>query len=127
MWQYGLTSGWENDSRLYSTTKPNEFAAVMSNLRRYFALLKASRSSGAVEAAYIHREASGVVAVDSYGFDGVEPTRIYTFADDQKRVLHLLCIGKTETKETEMAYCKNLVYYIVNEPKQTTTTTEGRA
>jgi hypothetical protein len=126
MWRIGLTSGWEYDQHLYSTTKPNEFAAIMSNLRRYFGLLKASRSSSAVEAAYLRREASGIVALTTQGFDGADEMNLYTFAEEPKRILHLLGIGKPDTRESDMLYCKNLVFYITNENQQTKTSTEGK-
>jgi hypothetical protein len=77
-------------------------------------LLKVSKASTTVQAAYLHREASRVVAVDAHGFDGVN-LRIYTFPEDETRTLHLLCLGKVDSKHADMEYCKILVYYIVNQ------------
>ena len=119
MWLFEITSGWENDQRLH-LTEHVELAAIMYNLRRYRALLNASRSSVAVEAAYVHREVSGIVAVDTYGVTGAKDLRAYLYPEDSKRIIHLLCIGNQFSKAHDMAYCKNIIFYISNENQELT-------
>jgi hypothetical protein len=122
MWQFSLTSGWVNSQQMYLAAKPNELAAVIANLRRYKAILCVSKSPEAVEAAYVHKEISGIVSIDSSGFENVEKTRIYAFAENAKRLVYLLMIGREEARESDLQYCKNLVYYIVNEAQHEKTT-----
>jgi hypothetical protein len=117
MWLFEITSGWENDLRLH-LTEHVELAAIMNNLRRYRALLNASRSSGAVEAAYVHREASGIFSVDTFGVTTAKDMRAYVYPDDSKRTIHLLCIGNQFSKAHDMAYCKNIIFYISNENQE---------
>jgi len=112
------TDGWLNDQRYFATEAPESVAAVVRNLQRYLKLLRASENSKAVEAMYLKPEISGIVAVDQSGLgDFKEQLRIYTFADDMRKLLFLLAFGKAETKHSDMEYCKNLVYYIINEQR----------
>jgi len=50
MWQIEPTTGWEKDQKHYSKKRPNELAAVMRNLDRYFKLLTVSKNSKALQA-----------------------------------------------------------------------------
>jgi len=50
MWQVEATTGWEKDQKHYSKKRPNELAAVMRNLDRYFKLLTVSKNSKALQA-----------------------------------------------------------------------------
>ena len=86
MWQIEPTSGWEKDEKHYSKKRPDELAAVLRNLGRYVALLTASRNSKCAQAGYLHVEQSGVLAIDQRGGGGsLQETRLYTYADDDKR------------------------------------------
>ena len=88
---------------------------LMRNLQRYFALLKASKSSKAVEAGYLHNGNSAIVSVDTTGLGtDQEDTRIYTFADDSRQALYLLGISKGETRDADMEYYKTLAYILLN-------------
>jgi hypothetical protein len=66
MWKIELTSGWTHDERLY-TAKPDDLSKVAANIARYLGLLKASKSSASVEAAYVHKRASRIVTIDRAG------------------------------------------------------------
>lgn len=113
MWRAESTDGWRYDAIRFSEENPNEFAALFRNLHHFLGQLKASKSSKSVEAAYLHREVSAIVAIDQTGLeDGLEDCRLYTFPDDSKRTLYLLAIGKVGSKDADMEYCKNLALSI---------------
>ena len=108
MWSTETTDGWRYDAIRFSEENPTEFAALMRNLHHFLKQLKASRSSKPVECAYLHREESAVVAIDQTGMeDGLADCRLYTLPDDSRRILYLLAIGKVDSKDADMEYCKN--------------------
>jgi hypothetical protein len=110
MWQIEPTTGWEKDQKHYAKKRPNELAAVMRNLQRYIALLNVSKNSKAVQAGYLHPESNGVLAIDQKGGGGnLQETRLYTFADDEKKVVYLIAIGDKDTQHSDVEYSKNFV------------------
>ena len=110
MWQIEPTTGWEKDQKHYAKKRPNELAAVMRNLQRYIALLNVSKNSKAVQAGYLHPESNGVLAIDQKGGGGnIQETRLYTFADDEKKVVYLIAIGDKDAQHSDVEYCKQFV------------------
>lgn len=115
MWQIEPTTGWEKDQKHYAKKRPNELAAVMRNLQRYIALLNVSKNSKAVQAGYLHTESNGVLAIDQKGGGGnLQETRLYTFADDEKKVVYLIAIGDKDAQHSDVEYCKNFVVSLRN-------------
>ncbi len=113
MWRVESTTGWRYDAMKFLEDNQDELAALMRNLHHFLKQLKASKSSKTVEASYLHREVSAIVAIDQAGLeDGLKDCRLYTFPDDSKRILYLLAIGKVGSKDADMEYCKNLVLSI---------------
>jgi hypothetical protein len=113
MWRMESTNGWRHDAMRFSAENPEEMAAMLRNLHHFFRQLKSSRSSRAVEVAYLHHEAGAVVSIDQTGLEAnLKDCRLYTFPDDQKRTLYLLAMGKVASHDADMEYCKNLVLTI---------------
>ncbi len=117
MWQIEPTTGWEKDQKHYAKKRPNELAAVMFNLQRYVALLNVSKNSKAAQAGYLHTEQSGVVAVDQKGGGGnLQETRLYTYADDEQKVIYLIAIGDKASQHSDVEYGKSFVESLRNQP-----------
>lgn len=116
MWQIEPTTGWEKDQKHYSKKRPNELAAVMRNLDRYFKLLTVSKNSKAVQAGYLHTEQSGVLAIDQKGGGGnLQEMRLYTYADDDTKTVYLIAIGDKDDQHAEVEYCIDLVNTLRNQ------------
>jgi len=110
MWRTEPITGWEHDQKHYSKKRPNELAAVLRNLERYMTQLKCAKNSKCVQAGYLHTEAMGVLAIDQKGGGAnLQETRLYTYADDQEKVIYLLAIGDKDNQHADVEYCKTFV------------------
>lgn len=110
MWQLEPTDQYERDLKWYLKKRPGELAAVLNNLQRYLNQLNAAPNSKAIMAGYLHPEQSGVIAVDQKGGGGnLQETRLYTFADDENKVLHLITIGNKDTQHDDVQQSSGFV------------------
>ena len=116
MWRIETTTGWERDQKHYSKKRVNELAAVMRNLKRYLAHLSIAKNSKCVEAGYLHSESNGIIAIDQKGGGGnLQETRLYTYADDDKKVVYLIAIGDKNAQHADVEYCKEFVSQLRSE------------
>ena len=107
MWSLEPSTQWEKDQKWYDKKRPDELGAVMRNLQRYLALLNVSKNSKCVEAGYLHKEPGGVIAIDQKGFSGnLQETRLYTFAVDATKTVHLITIGNKDNQHSDVEYAK---------------------
>ena len=107
MWSLEPSTQWEKDAKWYEKKRPDELAAVNRNLGRYLALLNVSKNSKCVEAGYLHKEPGGIIAVDQKGISGnLQETRLYTFAVDAAKTVHLITIGNKESQHSDVEYAK---------------------
>ena len=87
----------------------------MRNLKRYLAHLDISNHSKQLQAGYLHPEPGGVVAIDQKGGGGnLQETRLYTYADDAKKVVYLIAIGDKASQHADIEYCKEFVSSLRN-------------
>jgi hypothetical protein len=115
MWQIEPTTGWERDQKHYAKKRPNELAAVLRNLQRYLSLLNVCKNPKAAQAGYLHPEPGGVLAIDQRGGGGnLQETRLYTFADDDKKMVYLIAIGDKDSQHSDVEYCKHFVNALRN-------------
>jgi hypothetical protein len=113
----------EKDKHWYAKKRPDELAAVMRNLERYLAMLNASKSAKCVQAGYLHSEPMGVLAIDQKGFGpNLRETRLYTYAVDETKTVHLITIGDKDEQHSDIEFCKEYVGFITTPPA----TTDGR-
>jgi hypothetical protein len=107
MWKIEPSLQWQKDQKYYDKKRPNELAAALRNLQRYLGLLNVSKNSKCAEAGYLHKEPGGVLAIDQKGFSGnLQETRLYTFAVDSTKTVHLITIGDKETQHSDIEYSK---------------------
>ncbi len=72
--------------------------------------MNVSKNSRAAQAGYLHNEPAGVVAVDQKGGGGnLQETRLYTYADDATRTVHMQAIGEKSTQHSDVEFCKEFV------------------
>jgi hypothetical protein len=110
MWRLAPTTTWQKDVKWYEKKRPNELAVVLHNLERYRHQLNAAKNSKAVMAGYLHQEPKGAVAVDQKGGGAnLQETRLYTYADDENRVLHLITIGDKDAQAGDIQFCNDFV------------------
>jgi hypothetical protein len=107
MWHIEPSTQMEKDQKWYDKKHPNELAAVMRNLQRYLSLLNVSKNSKVVEGGYLHKEPGGVIAIDQKGFSGnLQETRLYTYAVDETKTVHLITMGNKDTQHSDVEYSK---------------------
>jgi hypothetical protein len=110
MWGLEPSTQWQKDQKWYEKKRPDELAAVMRNLQRLLALLNCSKNSKMVEGGYLHKEPAGVIAVDQKGFSSnLQETRLYVYAVDDTRTVHLITIGNKDTQHSDIEYSKDFV------------------
>lgn len=110
MWTFEPTTSWEKDQKYYTKKRPRELAAVLRNLERFEALLKVSPNSKCLQAGFLHTEQAGVPAIDQKGGGGnLQETRLYVYADDEKKIVYLLAIGDKDAQHSDVEYCKGFV------------------
>lgn len=110
MWTVEISTQYLKEQKWYDRKRPDELAAVLRNLQRYLSLLNVSKNSKCVEAGYLHKEPSGVVAIDQKGFSAnLQETRLYSFAIDAAKTVHLITIGNKDSQHSDIEYSKEFV------------------
>jgi hypothetical protein len=110
MWQTEPTTQWQKDAKYYEKKHPTELAAVARNLKRYLAMLAVAKNCKCVKAWFLHDEPKGIVAIDQKGGGGnLQETRMYTFADEAKKVLYLITVGNKNEQPNDIQLAKNFV------------------
>lgn len=97
-------SSYLRDMRWYTKKRPVELAAVHRNLERYMTLLVRSPSARSIQAGFLHPEPHGMVALDQRGGGGrLQETRLYCYAHNGSRTVHLLGIGDKSSQPADLA------------------------
>lgn len=117
MWSIETTSQWEKDLKFYEKKHPRELGAVLRNLERYLQLINAARNAKCVQAGFLHHEPAGVVALDQKGGGaGLQETRLYTFAQEDQRILWIITLGNKHTQPDDIRISKDFVTSLLSEP-----------
>jgi hypothetical protein len=110
MWQIEPILTWEKDKKWYEKKRPNELAAVLHNLGRYFSQLEASPNPKSFMAGYMHTEPHGVVAIDQKGGgSNLQETRLYVYPHEERKVLYLITIGNKDDQSADIKFCSEFV------------------
>lgn len=65
-----------------------------------------AKNSMCVQAGYIHSEKKGVIALDEKGGGGnLSATRLYLFAEDKTKTIHLITIGNKDDQSRDVKMC----------------------
>jgi len=117
-WSIETSDRWEKDQKWYEKKRPDELAAVLNNLQKYLSYLNKMPNSKTVHAGFMHPEPMGMVAIDQRGSRGnLQETRLYTFADDEKKVLYLITIGNKDEQSRDIELGKNFVEILKRNPQ----------
>lgn len=110
-WTFTTTARFERDRFRYAKKRPLELQACLRNtLVRYLSMLNVASHPRAIHAGFLHPEPGGVVAVDQRGQGGyLSETRLYTYADETTRTLHLLLIGDKSTQRRDLGDVSRLL------------------
>lgn len=120
MWTIETSTKWERDFKHYEKKHPRELAAVL----RYHELLNAAKNPLAVQAGFLHPEPLGVVAIDQKGGgSGLQETRLYTFAQDDRQILWIITLGNKQSQPGDIRRAKEFVTHLP--PDSPTTTHNG--
>ena len=113
MWTIETSTQWERDFKHYEKKHPRELAAVLRNLERYHELLNAAKNARAVQAGFLHPEPLGIVAVDQKGGgSGLQETRLYTFAQDDRQILWIITLGNKQSQAGDIRLAKEFVTHL---------------
>lgn len=103
-WVFLPHSDYLRDLRWYAKKRPVELSAVLRNLERFMTLLARSPTGRSVQAGFLHPEPHGMVAVDQRGGGGrLQETRLYCYAHNSSRTVHLLGIGDKSSQPADLA------------------------
>ena len=123
-WQLEPTDQYLRDAKRYAKRHPGEYLAVMENLEKFTTALDVCAHPKLVQFGFLHEEPKGIRAIDQSG--GVlasgkkrgklEQTRLYTYADMESKVLHLLCMGSKTNQPKEIRYATSVVVSLRRNP-----------
>jgi len=85
---------------------------VTRNLEVYVESLGEAPHSMTVQHGFLHQEPKGIRAIDQSGPRRVakmKQTRLYTYADDETRTLHVLCVGGKDRQNADIQKAKKMV------------------
>lgn len=86
---------------------------MISNLDKYFTALKELNNPLQIKAGFIHKEPSGIKAIDQKGGGQkvrLKQTRLYVYPDITTKTLYLLTIGdKTSQKREDVKFSQEYV------------------
>ena len=116
-WELEPTAQFDRDAKRYSKKLPNEYLAVMENLAKYVDALISARHPRLVQFGFLHEEPKGIRAIDQSGGalasgkkrGKLEQTRLYTYANPESKVLHLLCLGSKTSQPKDIRFAEGVV------------------
>jgi hypothetical protein len=109
-WRLQPSAQFSHIAKWYEKKHPNELTAILNNTTRYLSLLNACKNAAVAQAGYLHHEPCGVKAIDQKGGGrNLQETRLYTYADDTTRILHLITIGNKDEQPSDIEFSKQFV------------------
>ncbi|UUO06159.1 hypothetical protein M4951_22720 [Blastopirellula sp. J2-11] len=97
---------WKKWPKKYS----REMNAMLDHLRIVHEALECGAAVEQLQFGFIHREPSGVLALDEKGGgSGLKATRLYVFPDKDTKTLHVITVGDKNTQGADIKYCKGYV------------------
>jgi len=110
-WRIEAAVTFQRDFKHYEKKRPDELSGVMDNLNGYFSSLGIGCCPQQITGKYIHREPSGIKALDQGRRSRVplQETRLYVFPDESTRVLHLIAIGDKQSQKKDVEDAKKFV------------------
>lgn len=112
IWNLELTDQYLRQYKKYDKKQKHELVAILANLNDYHRALNESGSPQHINGKYVHRESSGVKALDESGerkVKNLKVTRLYVYPDVEGKTLYLLTIGDKKSQGKDNKYCGDFV------------------
>jgi hypothetical protein len=110
MWQVQPEAEYEKRARKWPKKHQREFVATHDNLDTYLTALNCGAQIEQIKFGFMHSEPRGVVAIDQKGGGvGLKETRLYTYPNKSRQVVHLITIGDKSTQKTDIQYSSEFV------------------
>ena len=108
MWDIERTDEFERRFKRYEKKHPRELTAVLANLNRLQAGLRAGANPRNLPFGFLHREQRGVLAVDQKGGGkSLAQTRLYLYLEIVDQVIHLITLGDKTTQKDDVKTAAN--------------------
>ena len=110
-WNIEALETYERAHKHYEKKHPNELAAVLDNLDRYFKALRNGVHPQFIVAGYIHDEPKGIKALDQKGGGKgkMKQARLYVYPYLGVKVLYLITIGDKASQREDIRLCSDFV------------------
>ena len=113
-WTIQKHEEFNRDYKWYAKKRPRELAAVLDNLNRLEKMLSLFPHPQLIVAGFIHPEPLGIWAIDQRGSIGnLQATRLYCYAENTERNLHLLAIGSKDSQSADISRVTEIVKSIL--------------
>lgn len=107
MWHFETTDEYDRAAKWYEKKRTDELVAVLTNLHRLQEMLRLGGSLAKAKFGFFRSEGDRVYRISQQGQGGnLQETRLYTYPDEDARILHLLTIGDKASQKKDLAYCK---------------------
>ena len=118
MWTIQPEAEYERRAKRWPKKYQREFVATHDNLDTYLSALNHGAKVEQIKFGFIHHEPRGVVAMDQKGGGaGLKQTRLYTYPNKAREVIHLITIGDKSTQKTDIQYACEFVGGLIEPQK----------
>lgn len=110
-WEHLKSDAFVRDYNKLNKKNPQELTNVMINFVTFFTALSNGAKVQHIKAGFIHKEPSGIKAIDQSGSDskGLKETRLYIYPDESTKICHLICIGFKKGQPKDIQSAKKFV------------------
>lgn len=107
MWKQQPTDIFKKKFKKWPKKHNRELAAMLNNVQIVFDSLRRGATVESIQFGFVHREPSGVIAIDQKGGGtGLKESRLYLFIDKPSETLHIITVGDKSSQSDDIAYAK---------------------
>lgn len=117
MWDLVKSEQYQRRYERYMKKKSNQLNAVLENLEVLLRYLRLGKHPQTLQCKFLHKEPSGVLAIDQSGGPKVAATRLYVYADRTTKTLYLLTLGDKTTQRDDIQDCVRYAKQIKEDPE----------
>ena len=103
----GLASG--NQFKHFRKKHPREYVSCFANLEKVRLLLSEGHTMGQLSLGFLGSEGEGLWRVGQSKVPHAKETRLYVFAEEETKTLHILGIGTKETQARDIKEAKETI------------------
>ena len=107
MWRQVLTDEFAKRFKRWPKKHRRELAAMLGNLQTVLSALQAGSTVESLVFGFVHREPSGVLAVDQKsGGAGLKQCRLYVYPHVDEQILHVITMGDKNSQTDDIRVAK---------------------